>query len=101
MKNLRPLRRPARIHQKRGRYTHRRRGPALFPELRFQVGPVLATPGRLIIALDYSQSGSTTVPAKKRRLPAQPPVLSKAARAYAKKVEGSRQLSIKFLKEAG
>ena len=38
---------------------------------------------------------------KKGRMKGRPPVLSKAARAYAKKVEGSRKLSIKFLKEAG
>jgi hypothetical protein len=32
---------------------------------------------------------------------ARPPVLSKAALAYAKKVEGNRELAIKFLKKAG
>jgi hypothetical protein len=32
---------------------------------------------------------------------AYPPVLSDAARAYAKKVRGDRRLAIKFLKEAG
>ena len=29
------------------------------------------------------------------------PVLSKAARAYARKVEGNRELAIRFLKKAG
>ncbi|MGH9622970.1 MAG: hypothetical protein ACRD4G_01360 [Bryobacteraceae bacterium] len=38
---------------------------------------------------------------KKRSIRAQPPVLSDAARAYAKKVRGDRKLAIKFLKEAG
>ena len=37
----------------------------------------------------------------RRPLRADPPVLSKTARAYAKRVAGSRRLSIKFLKEAG
>jgi hypothetical protein len=40
-------------------------------------------------------------PAKKHRAKAHPPVLSKAARAYAKKVESDPQLAAKFLKEAG
>jgi hypothetical protein len=38
---------------------------------------------------------------KKRRVTAQPPVLPKAARDYAKKVVSSRAESIKFLKKAG
>lgn len=38
---------------------------------------------------------------KKRNVRAHPPVLSDAARAYAKKVRGDRRLAIKFLKEAG
>jgi len=38
---------------------------------------------------------------KRQRLAARPPVLSKAARAYAKKVAGDPQLAAKFLQEAG
>ncbi len=38
---------------------------------------------------------------KKRPVQADPPVLPKEARAYARKIERSRRLSIKFLKEAG
>ena len=69
-----------------------------------QGGTVLSRPGRLIISIDYCPTTwSRTVPAKraKKRSPARPPVLSKAAQAYAKKVGASRELSIKFLKEAG
>ncbi|MFL6603976.1 MAG: hypothetical protein ACJ8R9_21975 [Steroidobacteraceae bacterium] len=32
---------------------------------------------------------------------ARPPVLPPAARAYARKIEGNRELAIRFLKEAG
>lgn len=48
----------------------------------------------------YNLEMSKSAP-KKRSLPVQPPVLSEAARAYAKKVRGDRKLAVKFLKEAG
>ena len=38
---------------------------------------------------------------KKLNVREHPPVLSDAARAYAKKVRGDRKLAIRFLKEAG
>lgn len=38
---------------------------------------------------------------KKHRVSARPAVLPETARAYAKRVAGSRQLAAKFLKEAG
>lgn len=40
-------------------------------------------------------------PSKKQPLSARPAVLSPAARAYAKKIEGNRQRAIEFLKKAG
>jgi hypothetical protein len=72
---------------------------------------VPTSPGRVMMIIDYCPTnychtnwGSPVPPArakKRRRISAQPPVLPKATRAYAKKVEASRELSIKFLKEAG
>jgi hypothetical protein len=57
-----------------------------------------------MIGLDYCRKWRATVPvtrSKKPRFPARPPVLSKAVRAYAKKIEGNRALAIDFLKRAG
>jgi hypothetical protein len=57
-----------------------------------------------MMSLDYCRKWRSIVPvtlSKKRRVSARPPVLSKAARAHAKKVEGNRALAIKFLKRAG
>lgn len=58
----------------------------------------------LMMDVDYCRKWRSSVPvtlSKKRRVSARPPVLSKAARAQAKKVEGNRELAIKFLKRAG
>jgi hypothetical protein len=38
---------------------------------------------------------------RRPQFPSREPVLSKTARAYAKKIESNRRLAIKFLKEAG
>jgi hypothetical protein len=48
----------------------------------------------------YNLPMSKSAP-KRRSIQAHPPVLSDAARAYAKKVRGNRKLSVKFPKEAG
>ena len=58
----------------------------------------------LMMSIEYCRRWRSSVPvtlSKKRRVSARPPVLSKAARAQAKKVEGNRELAIKFLKRAG
>lgn len=103
MKKLKPPRRSHLPGMRNQRAVHGY-GPTPLPALALRFETVRGMPGRLIIVVDYCRQWSFTVPrtpAKKRRISAQPPVLSKKARAYAKKVEGSRQLSIKFLKEAG
>jgi hypothetical protein len=82
--------------------------------------PVLNALIGLMILYDYSQddysqkwrsimtgtASKKRPPRSKRRAAEQPaftraPVLSKAALAYAKKLEGNRELAIEFLKEAG
>ena len=50
-----------------------------------------------ILPYNVAMSGSS----KKQSLSGRSAVLSPAARAYAKKIEGNRQRAIEFLKEAG